>query len=66
MYLVGDIVKFPSSYGKEISGKIVLVEEQPDFSYSYVINSDEDGVVIRNSEDDAEMSLINDPVLDFL
>ena len=65
MYLVGDRVKFPSSTGKETSGEIVLVEEQLDFSYSYVINSDEDGIVIRNSEHDHEMSLVNDPVLDF-
>lgn len=66
MYLVGDRIKFPSPQGREICGEVALVEEQPDFSYSYVINTDDDGIVIRNSEDDHEVSLVNDPVLDFL
>lgn len=64
MYLVGDVVKFPSSSGKETSGEIVLVEEQLDLSYSYVINTD-DAISIRNSAEDAEMSLLNHPDLDF-
>ena len=66
MYLLGDRVKFPSSQGKETCGTVLLIEEQLDFSYSYVIDSDDVGIVIRNSEDDSEMSLLNNPVLDFL
>lgn len=65
MYLVGDRVKFPSSTGGEACGEIGLVEEQLDGSYSYVIDTDDNGIALRNSENDDEMTLINDPVLDF-
>lgn len=64
MYLVGDKVNIPSSTGLAVTGKIELVEEQTDGSIGYVINTDE-GIVIRNSNDDADMSLVNHPELDF-
>ena len=65
MYLVGDRVKFPSSTGGEAVGEIELVEEQLDGSYSYVINTDDNGIALRNSDNDVEMTLLNDPELDF-
>lgn len=65
MYLVGDKVKFPSSTGGEAFGEIVLVEEQLDNSISYVINTYDNGIALRNSDRDDEMSFLNDPELDF-
>lgn len=64
MYLVGDTVNLPSSVGLTITGMIELVEEQPDGSLSYVINT-EDGISIRNSNDDEEMSIVDDISVDF-
>ena len=65
MYLVGDRINFPSPHGGTESGKIELIEEHLDNSISYVINSDDGHIVLRNSEDDAEMSLIDNITLDF-
>ena len=64
MYLSGDVIKFPSPHGGEVQGKIELIEESIDGSINYVINTD-DGIVIRNSEDDHETELISQIDLDF-
>lgn len=65
MYLVGDRIKLPSTIGSEVSGTIALVEEHLDGNLTYVINTDDNMIVIRSSDDDAETSFIDNITVDF-
>jgi len=65
MYLVGDRINLPSSSGRDTRGKIELVEEQPDGSLAYVVNTDDGEIVVRYSDDDDAISLIDDITVDF-
>jgi len=58
MYLVGDRIKYISSENTESSGTIELIEESLDNHINYVIQDDNGYITIRNSENDDEVSLI--------
>jgi|LauGreDrversion4_2_1035121.scaffolds.fasta_scaffold1636624_1 hypothetical protein len=58
MYLVGDRIKYISSENTESSGTIELIEESLDNHINYVIQDDNGYITIRNSENDDELSLI--------
>jgi Fe-S cluster biogenesis protein NfuA len=58
MYLVGDRIKYISSENTESSGTIELIEESLDNHINYVIQDDNGYIAIRNSENDDEVSLI--------
>lgn len=65
MYLVGDRINLPSPFGKNVTGTVELIEEQNDGSVDYVVNTDDNNIVIRFSEDDAETSFIDNITVDF-
>jgi Fe-S cluster biogenesis protein NfuA len=58
MYLVGDRIKYISPENTESSGTIELIEESLDGHINYVIQDDNGYIAIRNSENDDEVSLI--------
>jgi len=58
MYLVGDRIKYISPENTESSGTIELIEESLDGHINYVIQDDNGYITIRNSENDDEVSLI--------
>lgn len=65
MYLVGDRISLPSPSGGDVLGTIALVEEQLDGNLAYVINTDNDEIVVRYSDSDDEISLVDDITVDF-
>lgn len=65
MYLVGDRINLPSPLGGDVNGTISIIEEQIDGGLAYVINTDDGQIAIRYSEDDHEISFINNIEVDF-
>lgn len=65
MYLVGDRINLPSPSGGDVLGTVALVEEQVGGNVAYVVNTDDNMIVIRLSEDEQETSFIDDITVDF-
>lgn len=66
MFLVGDRILIPSPNGGQVAGTVELIDQKPfETTVNYVINTDDCEIVIRSSEDDNEVTFLNNAELDF-